>query len=339
MNPDIDGKVELAALLDELSTRSPLAAYAPRGNGLFRYLEAGLSTEAKQGDAAGPYWQFTVDLFQRLSLWWHPATFRVLPTMTPWCIRDRSARYDQGPEMWGAPRADGYLRDDNSIIKKLPLPLYVDAAERSPYGGRRPWRGFTACHIWRDLPDGTVGGADPWVYSFMPNLVWIPTPLAPLTDHNPRVRALLQATSHELFRDVQGPETRRWTQYAWSKLAPGVTVLAGAPMLDLDTLALFRADDGFVARRVAYIDKFVDGVDEVLTHGRLSRKLICTRYTVGMPDLERDALAAFRNALAEYASGVRHASAVRPVAQDLIWPGTGTLMVSLDGMSAAHDRA
>ena len=96
--------------------------------------------------------------------------------------RDRSARHDNGPEMWRAPRSDGYLRDDNSIIKKLPRPLAVDSPVGHPYSKRRAWRGFMACHLWSDLPDGALAGADPWLYSFPPNLVWLHMPIARLSD-------------------------------------------------------------------------------------------------------------------------------------------------------------
>lgn len=75
----------------------------------------------------------TEHLLARLGIWWSPAAYRRLPVMTPWCVRDRSCRYDQGPEAWGAPREDGYLRDDNSIIKKLPLPVIVAAPIVHPY--------------------------------------------------------------------------------------------------------------------------------------------------------------------------------------------------------------
>lgn len=142
-------------------------------------------------------------LLTRLGIWWSADAYGVMPVMTPWCVRDRSCRYDQGPEAWGAPRADGFLRDDNSIIKKLPLPVRVSAPNGHPYDGRRPWRGFTACHIWRELPGGRIAGENPWLYSFMPNLVWLPSWIAPLTDRqNSHIQQLLQQASYDRFRNA-----------------------------------------------------------------------------------------------------------------------------------------
>lgn len=237
--PGIDGRVELVAELDRLSAASALAAAAPRGTGLASYLANGINREAAAGTIDGAFWRMTVHLLQRLSIWWSPGGYSAMPIMTPWCIRDRSARYEQGPEMWGAPRADGYLRDDNSIIKKLPLPLSVNAETTSAFAGRRPWRGFTACHIWRELEDGSIGGVDQWIYSFMPNLVWLPSPLSSLTDHFPRVRALLQRTSQVLFRGHEGVTTSSYTDYVWDRLEPAARSHGDEPALEPKLLARF----------------------------------------------------------------------------------------------------
>ncbi|MDC7120268.1 hypothetical protein OMK64_01810 [Cellulomonas fimi] len=305
--PGIDGKVALAEELDRLSAHSDLARRAPRGTGIARYLADGINAETSNGVPDGEFWDMAVHLIQRLSIWWPVSAYAVLPVLTPWCIRDRSARWQHGPESWGAPRADGYLRDDNSIIKKLPLPLLVDAPGSSPYRGQKPWRGFTACHIWRDLEDGTVGGVDQWVYSFMPNLVWLPSPLSPLTDHHPRVQALLQRTSQQMFHGrelIQAPVSR-YSDYVWSKLVPRSAEPSSGPMLDLGELAFFDVDAAFVKRRLIYVDTFVDGVDRVLAGQSLRKKIICSRYTAQMPLLEHDALAKFRTDLDDYRAAVR----------------------------------
>lgn len=305
--PGIDGKVALAEELDRLSADWKLARNAPRGTGIAGYLAEGINTETQGGVLDGEFWGLVSHLIQRLSIWWPTSAYAVLPVMTPWCIRDRAARWQHGPESWGAPRADGYLRDDNSIIKKLPLPLFVEASQPNPYQGQKPWRGFTACHIWRDLEDGTVGGVDQWVYSFMPNLVWLPTPLSPLTDHHPRVQALLQRTSQQMFhgREPIHAPVRRYSDYVWAKLLPRSAHPSGGPALDLSGLAFFDVDAAFVKRRLAYVDTFVDGVDRVLAGQPLRRKIICSRYTAQMPLLEPDALAKFRTELDDYAAAVR----------------------------------
>lgn len=298
----IDGGTELVRELNQLGERWPIAAEAPRGTGLAGYLARGIASEPL-GGLPGEYTQLTEALIEHLSIWWAPAGYARMPTMVPWCVRDRSGRYDQGPESWSAPRDDGYLRDDNSIIKKLPLPVWVRAPVGHPYADRKPWRGFTACHIWRELPEGAVAGTNPWLYSFMPNLVWMPSPLSALSDvHGSHVQRLLQRTSIALFRTKLVSETvRPYAGYAWSRLPGPPTSARG---LDISKLALFEVDDAFIARRVKYLDSFVGGAEEVLRSGVLRRKLISTRYTTGLPLLDPEAVADFRTAMSDYRNAV-----------------------------------
>jgi hypothetical protein len=293
MTKGVDGAVELVAELDSRSHLSSVAANAPRSSGLYRYLSEGM-----RGAGAEEFAQLTLDLIQQLGIWWSPEVYRTLPVIVPWCIRDRTCRYDQGPESWGSPRSDGYLRDDNSIIKKLPLSLRISGPEESRFRGQKPWRGFTACHIWRDLPDGTFAGADPWLYSFVPNLVWLPSWLASLTDQQGgNVQAILQRTSIALFGDVEVPgPVGAYAEEAWSKLPlpiPGIS-------LATERLLKFEPVPDFFSRRLRYLDNFVSGCDEVLAGRPLAKKLICTRYTHGLPDLDRDQTRKFRNAMDDY---------------------------------------
>lgn len=297
MAKGVDGVVELVAELDRCSPSNSVAANAPRSTGIYRYLLEGMN-----GPDAGKFTQLAIDLIQRLGIWWSPEVYATLPVMVPWCIRDRTCRYDQGPESWGAPRSDGYLRDDNSIIKKLPLSLLISGPEGSLYRGQKPWRGFTACHIWRDLPGGTYAGADPWLYSFVPNLIWLPTWLAPLTDRQGgHVQAVLQRTSLALFREVVVPAPLcSYTEASWSKLPPPGPGVALAP----ENIQKFEPASAFFSRRLAYIDNVINGCGEVL-HGRSpSRKLICTRYSEGLPALDRGEIGQFRNAMDEYQRAV-----------------------------------
>jgi hypothetical protein len=302
----IDAGVELARELDRLSEVSAAAAQAPRSTGLYRFLAEGLALEDSETTPDAPFTWLIEELIVRLGVWWSPSGYARLPTMTPWCIRDRSARYDQGPESWGAPRDDGYFRDDNSIIKKLPLPLSIITAPGHPYNGRvlSRGRGFTACHIWRLLDDGGIAGTDPWLYSFMPNLVWIPKPLAPLTDQagSPHIQRILKRTSIAIYRDVTPTTaTSRYTKHAWSRLSepePGRT-------LPLSQLCHFDADDAFVSRRLKYLDKFAGAAESVLNIGEVPSYTVSSRYTAGLPLLERHAVEAFGRAMTDYATAAR----------------------------------
>lgn len=301
----ISGDEALTDELNQLSQDLRTAAAAPRGNGLAAYLAAGLAAEPLT-DCPGPFERLTRRLLQRLTVWWPPSAYASLPTMVPWCIRDRTARYDHGPESWGMPNDDGHFRDDNSIIKKLPLPLPIDAPPGHPYAHGKVQRGFTACHIWRELPDGRIAGTDPWLYSFMPNLVWMPSALSYLSDqHESHVQRILQATSIGMFRSVEvRTPLGAYAETAWAALpAPP----PGTSPLDIDELALFHVDGKFIQRRAAYLTQVVSGVEEALLTGAIQKKVISTRYTQGLPGLENSALENFRNTLTDYRAAIEQA--------------------------------
>lgn len=293
----VDAAVELRNELERLSEMSVVARNAPRSKAIYTYLAQGL-----KGPQTQEFADLTSELFVRLGVWWSPKAYSRLPVITPWCVRDRTCRYDHGPESWGAPRADGYMRDDNSIIKKLPLSTLIVAPQGHPYADRKPWRGFTACHIWHELPTNTLAGADPWLYSFMPNLVWLPSWLAPLSDrHESHAQALLQRTSIEVFRNVAVPASlQELVESAWGKLPPP----PAEPALPQNRLAFFEPDEGFFARRLAYLDKVMAGCESILNLGTIPSKLICSRYTVGLPLIETDALREFHDVIADYRRAV-----------------------------------
>lgn len=298
----IDGEAVLAQTLDFLSEGSSVAANAPRSKGLTGYLSRGIASEISSGRAR-PYWNLTVSLIQRLSIWWSVDGYQRLPVMTPWCVRDRTCRYDQGPEAWSAPREDGYLRDDNSIIKKLPLSLQVDAPMQERYDSQNPWRGFTACHIWRELPGGKIAGTDPWLYSFMPNLVWLPRPLSALTDYNVDVMNLLKRTSLKMYRDAELGSLASYAEYAWTELSPQAP--PSGETLAINDLSCFRVDTAFVKRRLVYLDNFVSGVDQIVETSELQKKLISSRYSSELPKLPKPTLVRFRNLMVKYRDAAR----------------------------------
>lgn len=132
----------------------------------------------------------------------------------------------------------------------------------------------------------------------MPNLAWLPSWLAPLTDRKGSpVQALLQRTSIARFRNEPVPPAlRKHTEGACRQLfspGPGPTLPAGE-------LASFDPDVRFFRRRIAYLDKFITGCESILETGILSGKLICSRYTAGLPDLGPTAVREFRDSMSNY---------------------------------------
>src|SRR5207248_16566 len=87
------------------------------------------------------------------------------------------------PDEWSAPDANGYFRDDNTLVKGLPRSLSISSPESSRVYGSAPiGNGFVSSHVWRMLRSGEYASRNPLTYSFVPNLVWLPGQVAALTD-------------------------------------------------------------------------------------------------------------------------------------------------------------
>jgi hypothetical protein len=110
---------------------------------------------------------------------------------------------DWDPDEWGAPDSRGRFRDDNSLIKGLPRSLPVTNPGNALVNGSRIGTGFVAAHVWRKLSDGIDAPRNEMTYSFVPNLVWLPSQLAKLSDKKGGfAQTFLQAVSTSLYRTL-----------------------------------------------------------------------------------------------------------------------------------------
>lgn len=148
------------------------------------------------------------DLFSRelvlrlvldLSIWLPVDLYCAVPVLLPYCVRDSSIRKKE----WGSANPQGYLRDNNSILKLL-VSSYAIRSPRFPaYDRASRGRGFIASHAWRWARlDGKrhVATALPQTYSFVPNLAWLPAQIAKLTDHEgAHAQQILQAVSRAYY--------------------------------------------------------------------------------------------------------------------------------------------
>jgi|688.fasta_scaffold74603_2 hypothetical protein len=121
-----------------------------------------------------------VELAMRYAVWIPTQTFEKTPWLAPYALRKGRIRIDaRAPggkrDLWGFPDENGYFTDDNSLIKSVFQRRSVRPSG-SAYGIGRFKRGLVCCHVW----SGTTN--NPLLFSFIPNLVWLPSSLAPFSD-------------------------------------------------------------------------------------------------------------------------------------------------------------
>jgi hypothetical protein len=209
----------------------------------------------------------------------------------------------------GAPNAQGYLRDDNSLIKSLPRSLAIRSPANSLYDGGRIGKGFVASHVWRISStlsfDGFRGHTRVWLNSFVPNLVWLPVQVSKLSDREGSfVQLLLQALAYQLYRSLPVPAgAKDLIESLWEHL-PKPKVDAFSGVASASDLAFFEATDSFFASRTANVRRVSDALATRQGGSWIAGKIITTRYTAGLNRLSWDMLEPLATRLSAYSDAI-----------------------------------
>jgi hypothetical protein len=171
-----------------------------------------------------------VDLVIRFGIWPSLDSYTKAPWLARYALRRQRHRVDERApgekrDLWGMPDDAGYFADDNSLLKST-FKNMVISGKNNPYGSRKVTSGLVCCHIW----PGTTG--NPLLFSFLPNLVWVPKSLSRFTDafqDKPPHKAhfILQKLSHLRYRKTSVLTGKSEVEIAWEKLIE--------PEIDLST--------------------------------------------------------------------------------------------------------
>ena len=224
-----------------------------------------------------------------LGVWMHPSYYRELPIIVPYAVRDLTCRSSgpDGADEWGSPNADGYFRDDNSLIKGIVTSLEIESPTRWLKGLKG--NGFTASHVWREPADyahtNKLASSRPNLNSFVPNLVWLPKQIAKLTDREGSfAQHYLQVLSRHIYEHCPvNPNLENLVSRCWRELPSPIDV-SDVQLPACEDMSFFEYKASMVARRKnGKIAVVRDACLEIARTGRLSnRKLISTRYTDGL---------------------------------------------------------
>lgn len=223
---------------------------------LYHYLQKQL----RENDGA-LFEKLVVRFITSLGVWFSPKLYARLPILVPHVVRDSSCRprHTGDRDEWGAPDPEGYCRDDNSLVKGLPRALLIRSEGNVLYHRKRVGNGFVASHVWRSAETGDHASKEGWTNTFIPNLVWLPTQLAKLTDREGSfTQGFLQALSYKLYRNAEVPTALRpVVEAAWHQLTQpeGVHDLPRT-----EDLNFFQETDRFIERRVAIIRRTRNGL-------------------------------------------------------------------------------
>lgn len=228
---------------------------------------------------------FSQTLLERLlidlSIWFPPELYRQIPVLLPYVVRDSSCRKkgEDGSDGWGTANEQGFLRDDNSLIKTIVKPLTVIGNRFKEYDKKKLANGFVASHIWRTLtPEANHNGlASTWAKtnSFVPNLVWLPRQISKLTD---REGQFAQQLLQDLSRKIYAPYAPNdFNQHLWNMLpAPNLKLENN---VDLNQLNYFDISTKWIKRRKTGLINELEQIRRCIQYGELSgTKVKCSAY-------------------------------------------------------------
>ena len=244
-------------------------------NILYHYLEKTIFSEKNR---------FTMELLERLlldlSIWLPPIFYRRLPIILPYVIRDPSCRKRKTMEMeeWGSANNEGFLRDDNSLIKGIVNSFSIESPKIDSYNRLKKGRGFVACHIWRLVKINNEEGLSNrhhQLNSFVPNIVWLPRQIAKLTDHEGSdAQRMLHAISHRIYSNIQMPER---IAKIWEHL-PFPTEYSKLE-IDLKKLNFFQVGDRWINQRIKGLKSEIDRILAIKEiYDPKIKKIKCSRY-------------------------------------------------------------
>ena len=165
-----------------------------------------------------------------------------------------------------------------------------------------------AAHVWRKLADTTDAPIDEWTYSFGPNLVWLPSQLAKLSDREGGyAQTLLQAVSFALYKHLPlRPQLARFVAPIWDRLPLRDEI--GEIDVPLDRVNFFEFDERWLVRRRATLHVVRDALAACASGAPLEGKVVASRYTGGLPLLRPGAVLPLLDMLTRYSDAVEEAA-------------------------------
>lgn len=239
-----------------------------------------------------------------LGIWLSPEYYKHLPVFSPFVIRDLKCRGNKKkniPERWGEPTDKGYFKDDNSIIKG-----YVRSLEiRSPFSSYNKYKignAYVASHVWRQpsnfLSNEDLATKDPWLNSFIPNLVWLPQQLSKLSDREGGyVQTFLQKVSFQIYHHII-TDCPDLTNSLWDKLPVGV--ISDKEKVDISNISFFKYEQKVLQGRKSKILTVIHALQERVSNSFISNKIVSDRYTEGLNRLQSSSLVELKNDLENY---------------------------------------
>lgn len=240
-----------------------------------------------------------------LGIWIHPDFFREMPIILPFVVRDSSCRKNKetGADEWASPNSAGLLRDDNSLVKGIVKSMKIKSA-KGLYKDFGIGNGFVASHIWRKVvgdDPGCLASRNPWLNTFIPNLVWLPKQISKMTDREGDfAQQYLQALSRHIYGNCScKPGVQERVSRLWAML-PTPSGFEDEQFPSMEELNFFVPQMKLIEGRKKKLQQVINALHDAASGVPLSKKIIATRYTQGLPKVDPHVLLQLASSLQGY---------------------------------------
>ena len=238
--------------------------------------------------------EFSVKLISNLlidlSIWLPHNLYIQLPILLPYVLRDPKCRKNPntGEDEWGSPDDNGFLRDDNSLIKGIPKSFEITSPRIPQYNKRKFGNGFVASHIWREITlnnQNILASKNHMFNSFIPNLVWLPVQISKFTDREGSIaQKILQTLSYRIYRKTKLPKI---IEDKWENLPLPEEIRDME--IDFKRISYFKVPEEWIQKRISGLKKEIDTIITIDENkkGQL-KKVKCSRYLPRLKQIKKE---------------------------------------------------
>ena len=237
-----------------------------------------------------------------LSIWFHPTFYQTIPIILPFVVRDSSCRKNKqtGADEWASPNPKGLLRDDNSLVKSKVKSMLVESPD-GIYKNCAIGNGFVASHIWRQTDDiGELASRDPWLNTFVPNLVWLPKQISKMTDREGEfAQQYVQLLARHIYGNIEfRPPLQQRIEKIWDRLPEPADLQEDLP--EVEKLNFFIPNEKILLNRRKDIVDVISALRKASVREPIDKKVIASRYTQGLHSVSANNLTLLANELQDY---------------------------------------
>ncbi len=251
-------------------------------NIIYHYIQRSIMRKDKLSE------ELIKQLLLDLSIWIPIKFYKKLPIILPYVVRDNSCRIKSasGHDEWGSANSNGFLRDDNSLLKGIVRSFPIKSENVPAYDGKRLGTGFVASHVWGKITVDNkciISSRHHMLNSFIPNLVWLPVQISKLTDREGSyAQRVLQMISFEIYRNIS---LSIELQKIWDLLPSP----KGLPEIDIEgRINYFDPSDEWLMGRIKGLISEIDAIlslDDKISCSQ--RKIKSSRYLPSLQQISR----------------------------------------------------